>query len=306
MSDVTVPATAPGAQLNRPLEPPRRVRAWIRRSPLAAAGLLVLGFFVLLAVLAPWIMPYNPVAADAAAVVRPPSAAHWFGTDANGMDVLSRVIYGSVYAFEIALPAVALAIAVGVPIGLVSGYVGGWTDEVLMRCFDALRVFPSIILALAVVSAAGASVLNVVLASGFSGRAGVRAPGPVGGARATLRLARGVRGRGRQSRLARVVLGVHLMPNTLQRCMLAQAAIRASWAVRLSTTFAFLRAGDSSRPTPEWGAMIRQEAEYMVTGQWWIGVFPGIALILLCLGLNTLAGDGLATTCWTRDRRGAA
>ena len=296
MSDAAVTLAEPA----RRLVPLRRVRAWTRRSPLAAAGLLLLGCFVLLAVLAPWIMPYDPVAADAAAVVRPPSAVHWFGTDANGMDVLSRVIYGSVYAFAIALPAVTLAIVVGVPVGLVSGYVGGWTDEGLMRCFDALRVFPSIILALAVVSAAGASVLNVVLVLGFL-------DAPV--------FARLVRSEVLALRSGSLVecavatgnpvwriLFVHLMPNTLQGT-LAQAAVRASWAVRLSTTFAFLGLGIQP-PTPEWGSMIRQGAEYMVTGQWWIGVFPGIALILLCLGLN-MAGDGLADLLDPR-RRGAA
>jgi peptide/nickel transport system permease protein len=275
----------------------RRVRAWTRRSPLAAAGLMVLGVFVLVAVSAHWIMPYDPTAADTAAVLRPPSSAHWFGTDANGMDVLSRVIAGVIYAFGIAFPAVALAIGLGVPVGLVTGYAGGWTDEVLMRFFDALRVFPSIILALAVVSAAGASVLNVVLVLGL-----VDAP-------VFARLVRSEVLALRSGSLVECavaagnpvwrILLVHLMPNTLQGA-LAQAAIRASWAVRLSTTFAFLGLGIQP-PTPEWGAMIRQGAEYMVTGQWWIGVFPGIALILLCLGLN-MAGDGLSDLLDTRRR----
>jgi peptide/nickel transport system permease protein len=276
---------------------PNRLRAWTRRSPLAAAGLSLLVGFALLAVFAPWIMPYDPVAAEAAAVVRPPSAMHLFGTDANGMDVFSRVIYGTRYAFAIALPAVAIAISVGVPVGLLTGYAGGWTDEVLMRCFDALRVFPSIILALAVVSAAGASVLNVVLVLGF-----LDAP-------VFARLVRSEVLALRSGSLVECavavgnpvwrVLLVHLMPNTLQGT-LAQAAVRASWAVRLSTTFAFLGLGIQP-PTPEWGAMIRQGAEYMVTGQWWIGVFPGVALILLSLGLN-MAGDGLADLLDPRRR----
>jgi len=277
--------------------PLRRARAYARRSPLAAVGLALLALFALLAVLAPWIAPYDPVAADPGAVLEPPSAIHWFGTDANGMDVLSRVIYGTIYAFAIALPAVALAIAVGVPVGLITGYLGGWTDEVLMRLFDALRVFPSIILALAVVSAAGASVTNVVLVLGLM-------DAPV--------FARLVRSEVLALRAGSLVessvaagnpvwriLFVHLMPNTLQGT-LSQAAVRASWAVRLSTTFAFLGLGIQP-PTPEWGAMIRQGAEYMISGQWWIGLFPGLALILLSLALN-MAGDGLADLLDPRRR----
>jgi peptide/nickel transport system permease protein len=277
--------------------PAARAKGAARRSPMAAAGLLLLGGFALLAILHPWLMPYDPVAAEAGAVLQPPSAAHWFGTDANGMDVFSRVIYGSIYAFGIALPAVAVAMLIGVPVGLLTGYLGGWTDEVLMRGFDAMRVFPSVILALAVVAAAGPSLVNVVIVLGVLDapvfarlvRAEVlalRAGGFVESA-----IAAG-------NPLSRLLF-VHLMPNTLQGT-LAQAAVRAAWAVRIATTLAFLGLGIQP-PTPEWGTMIRQGAEYMVTGQWWIGVFPGVALILLSLGLN-LAGDGIADLLDRRRR----
>jgi peptide/nickel transport system permease protein len=267
----------------------RRLLAVFRRSPLAGSGIALLLAFAALAVLAPWIMPYDPVAADSLNQLAPPSAAHWFGTDANGMDVLSRTIYGTRYAFGIALPAVTLAMLVGVPIGLVTGYSGGWIDEALMRAFDALRVFPSIILALAVVAAAGPSLVNLVLVLGL-----IDAPVFARLVRSevlALRSGSFVECAVAAGNPVWRVLFVHLMPNTLQGA-LSQAAVRASWAVRLSTTFAFLGLGIQP-PTPEWGAMIRQGAEYMVTGQWWIGVMPGLALILLSLGLN-MAGDGLA------------
>ncbi len=277
----------------------RRARAMARRSPLAALGVLLLLGFVLLAVLAPWIMPYDPVAADSAAVLLPPSAAHWFGTDLNGMDMLSRVIAGTSYAFGIALPAVAIAIVVGVPVGLLTGYAGGWIDEVLMRGFDALRVFPALVLALAVVAAAGPSLVNVVLVLGL-----LDAPVFARLVRSevlALRASTFVECAVAAGNPMRRVLFTHLMPNALQGT-LAQAPVRASWAVRLSTTFAFLGLGIQP-PTPEWGAMIRQGAESMVTGQWWVGVFPGLALILLSLGLN-MAGDGLAELLDPR-RKGA-
>ena len=273
-----------------------RLQGLARRSPVGAVGILILLGFLALALLHPWLMPYDPVAADASSTLSPPSAAHPFGTDSNGMDVLSRTIYGSVYAFGIAVPAVALAMLIGVPIGLLTGYAGGWLDEVLMRVFDALRVFPSIILALAVVSATGASLTNVVVVIGLLDsplfarvvRAEVLAlrDGPF----MECAVAAG-------NPLPRLLF-VHLMPNVLQGAI-AQATVRAAWAVRISATLAFLGVGIQP-PTPEWGAMIRQGTEYMVTGQWWIGVFPGLALILMILGMN-MAGDGLADLL---DKRG--
>ena len=279
------------------LRPLARAKGAGRRSPMAAAGLLLLGAFAMLSILHPWLMPYDPVAADASAVLQAPSAAHWFGTDANGMDVFSRVIYGAIYAFGIAFPAVAVAMLIGVPVGLLTGYLGGWADEVLMRGFDAMRVFPSIILALAVVAAAGPSLVNVVIVLGV-----LDAPVFARLVRAEVLALRA--GGFMESAIAAGnplgrLLFVHLMPNTLQGT-LAQAAVRSAWAVRIATTLAFLGLGIQP-PTPEWGTMIRQGAEYMVTGQWWIGVFPGIALILLSLGLN-LAGDGIADLMDRRRR----
>jgi len=269
--------------------PIARARGLSRRSPMAALGVAILLAFVLAALGEGMLTRYDPVASDTLALLQPPSAAHWFGTDSNGMDVFARVIRGIRYAFGIAVPAVAVAMVIGVPVGLVTGYLGGWIDEVLMRGFDAMRVFPSIILALAVVAAAGPSLVNVVLVLGVLDapvfarlvRAEVLALRAGGMVESAVAVGNPV---GR-------LLFVHLMPNSLQGA-LAQSAVRAAWAVRISTTLAFLGLGIQP-PTPEWGVMIRQGAESMVTGQWWVGVFPGIALILLSLGLN-LAGDGLS------------
>ena len=266
----------------------RRTLGIARRSPTLAAGVLILSFFAALAILHQWLMPFDPVRAFPSEVLKPPSARFWFGTDGNGMDVLSRVIYGSIYAFAIAVPTVLLALVVGVPVGLYTGLEGGWADEILMRMSDGLRVFPSIILALAVVAVAGPSLINVILVIGLL-------DAPI--------FARVVRAEVlalRQSNLVEAAIAagnptwrllfVHLAPNAIQGAM-AQTAVRAAWAVRISATLAFLGIGIQP-PTPEWGAMIRQGAEFMVTGQWWVALFPGIALIGMVLGLN-LAGDGL-------------
>lgn len=265
-----------------------RIRGLARRSPTGAIGFAIVGLFALAGILSPWITPFNPTQAFPREILVAPDATYWFGTDGNGMDIFSRVIHGARYAFAIAVPAVLLSMLIGVPVGLWVGYVGGAADEITMRVFDALRVFPSIILALAVVAAAGPSVLNVVLVIGTLDspifarvvRAEVlalRSSTMVEAAKAT------------GNPTWRIVL-VHLLPNAIQGAM-AQSAVRAAWAIRISAALAFLGVGIQV-PTPEWGVMIRQGAEFMVTGQWWVALFPGLALMFLMLGLNML-GDGL-------------
>lgn len=268
-----------------------------RRSPTLAMGAAILLAFALMAVFHRFLMPYDPVAVDAMSVLKPPSAAHWFGTDGNGMDVFSRVIYGAIYAYGIAVPVVIVGIGLGIPIGLFTGWRGGWADEIFMRAMDALRVFPSIILALAVVAAAGPSLLNVVLVLGF-----LDAPVFARVVRAEVLALRGgtfVEAAVAAGNPTARILFVHLMPNAL-RGAIAQSAVRAAWAVRISATLAFLGVG-LQPPTPEWGAMIRQGAEFMVSGEWWVAIFPGIALVLMVLGLNML-GDGVADLMDPRRR----
>lgn len=265
-----------------------RIVGLTRISPTAAAGLLIVLVFAILALFTAWLMPHDPVSSYPARVLQAPSAEHLFGTDGNGMDVFSRVIYGAKFGFGIAIPAVVLAVAIGVPVGLVAGYRGGILDEVLMRFFDGLRVFPSIILALAVVAATGQSLVNVVLVLGL-----LDSPVFARVVRAevlALRSSVFVESAIAAGNPTHRILFVHLLPNAISGAM-AQTAVRAAWAVRISATLAFLGVGIQA-PTPEWGAMIRQGAEFMITGQWWVAVFPGVALILLVFGLN-LFGDGM-------------
>ena len=265
-----------------------RARGLARLSPTATAGVIIILFFGILALFSNLFMPHDPVASYTDRILQPPSADHWFGTDGNGMDVFSRVIYGAKFGFGIAIPAVLISLAIGLPVGLIAGYRGGILDEVLMRIFDGLRVFPSIILALAVVAATGQSLLNVVLVLGFldspvfarlvrsevlSLRSSIFVESAIAAGNPTWR-----------------ILFVHLLPNSIEGAM-AQTAVRAAWAVRISATLAFLGVGIQA-PTPEWGAMIRQGTEFMITGQWWVAIFPGVALIFLVFGLN-LFGDGL-------------
>lgn len=259
-----------------------------RRSPTAAIGLFIILIFGIMAVATNVLVPHDPVGIYTDRILQGPSGTHWFGTDGNGMDVFSRVIFGARFAFGIAIPAVLIALTIGIPLGLWTGYRGGYLDEVLMRVFDALRVFPSIILALAVVAATGQSLLNVVLVIGV-----LDSPVFVRVVRSevlALRSSTYVEAAVSAGNPVWRIMFVHILPNAIQGAM-AQSAVRAAWAVRISATLAFLGVGIQA-PTPEWGAMIRQGAEFMVTGQWWVGIFPGVALIIMVLGLN-MFGDGL-------------
>ena len=265
-----------------------RLRGVSRLSPTATAGVVIILLFGILAIFSGLFMTHDPVSAYPDRILQSPSAEHWFGTDSNGMDVFSRVIYGAKFGFGIAIPAATISVLIGVPVGLIAGYRGGFLDEVLMRIFDGLRVFPSIILALAVVAATGQSLINVVLVLGF-----LDSPVFARLVRAevlTLRSSIFVESAVAAGNPTWRILFLHLLPNSIQGAM-AQTAVRAAWAVRISATLAFLGVGIQA-PTPEWGAMIRQGAEFMVTGQWWVAIFPGIALIFLVFGLN-LFGDGI-------------
>lgn len=265
----------------------RRLVGIARRSPTMAIGAAIILVFALLAIFHGAVMPHDPVRAYPTEVLKPPGARFWFGTDGNGMDVFSRVVFGTLYAFGIAVPSVVIGLVLGVPIGLWTGYKGGLLDETTMRVFDALRVFPIMILALAIVAATGQSLVNVIFVIGL-----IDAPIFVRVVRAevlALRSSNFVEAARALGNPTWRILFVHLLPNAL-RGAIAQTSVRAAWAVRISATLAFLGVG-IQQPTPEWGAMIRQGAEFIVTGQWWVAIFPGCALILLVLGFN-MFGDG--------------
>ncbi|MBS7700439.1 MULTISPECIES: ABC transporter permease [unclassified Chelatococcus] len=273
-----------------------RLRRFARRTPHAAIGVGLVLLFLILAIFAPWIATHDPLQANPYEVLKPPSAEFLLGTDNAGMDVFSRIIYGSRLAFGIAVPAVLIAITIGVPLGLVAGYRGGLLDEAILRTTDALRIFPSIILAMAIVAATGNSLGKIVFVIGL-----VDAPIFVRVVRAevlALRSSGLVEAAVAAGNPLRRILFVHILPNAIKGA-LAQSAVRLAWAIRVSATLAFVGVGVQP-PTPEWGAMIRQGAEQMVTGEWWVALFPGIALVMLVLGFN-MCGD--AVQDWLDPRR---
>jgi peptide/nickel transport system permease protein len=268
----------------------RRTRRFAASNKAIVIGLTLVAILAVAAVLAPWLATSDPTLARSDAVLRPPGQGFLFGTDSNGMDLYSRVIYGARYAFLIGVPAVLVMVGVGVPLGLVAGYLGGWADEIVTRSVDVFRAFPTLVFALAVVAAIGHSLPVIVLVIGF-----LDAPLFARLVRSEVLSVR--RGTLVESALVagnphwRVMLR-HLLPISVESAG-ALAALRLAWAIRITATLSFVGVGIQP-PTPEWGAMIRLGSEHIVTGKWWVVVFPAGALVLLVLGFN-LVGRGLST-----------
>ena len=256
-----------------------------RRS--ALFGAVVVFAFVVTAVFAPLISPYDPLATDFLAVRKAATFAHLFGTDEIGRDVLARVIWGARASLLAGLVSVSLALAVGVPFGLVSGYVGGFLDGLLMRLIDAMLAIPFLILAIALAAFLGPSLSNAMIAIGISQT-------PI-----FARLTRGqvlsvkhedyieaARALGNPHR--RIVLR-HILPNIVPP-ILVQATLASAAAIIAEATLSFLGLGQQP-PDPSWGSMLNVASHFLSQAPW-MAVWPGLAIFLLVLSLN-LFGDGL-------------
>jgi peptide/nickel transport system permease protein len=267
-----------------------------RADPTTLAGLGITLGLLAVAVLAPWIAPDNPYATDATRALRPPSAAHPFGTGVFGEDILARVMWGARLDLVIAAGAVGIALVLGGALGAVAGFLGGWPDEGVMRAMDVLQAFPNFILALGIAAALGPSVPNLILAIALTNV-------PI--------YARLMRSQVLTQRLAPYalaavgvgnpvarVLFVHLLPNTWSP-ILVQATLQSGWAILQAAGLSFIGLGVPV-PTPEWGVMIGMGVQQATAGQWWVAFFPGLAIMVAVIGLNLL-GDGLQD--WLDPRR---
>ncbi len=253
-------------------------------------GLIIFGFMVCIAIFAPFIARHDPLAIDLGGQLLPPSSEHWFGTAKLGFDIFARVLYAARYDLVIAVSAVVLSIAIGHPIGLIVGYVGGWVDSVTMRCLDVIQAFPAFVLAIAVLSALGEGVFNVILVVGIVG-----VPTFVRLVRAEVRSLREhayvEAGRAVGNSRAKILLR-YLTPGTIGT-ITTQAAISCGWAIMLTAALGFIGLG-VPLPEPEWGAMIYEGvSEMVVGGRWWISVFPGMAIAITVFGLS-LIGESVA------------
>jgi peptide/nickel transport system permease protein len=255
--------------------------------PAAAVGLVVIVAFVVIALCAPWIAPYDPIATSFATVRKAPSAAHWFGTDEIGRDVLSRVVFGARASLLAGVVSVLISLSIGVPAGLIAGYAGGTTDMLISRITDALLACPFLILAIALAAFLGPSLSNAMIAIGISAT-------PV-----FIRLTRGttLAIKAEDFILAARAIGNapwrvairHVLPNIVPP-LLVQATLAIAAAVIAEASLSFLGLGQQP-PQPSWGSMLNTAKNYVDNAPW-MAIWPGLSIFLLVLSFN-LVGDGL-------------
>jgi peptide/nickel transport system permease protein len=280
-----------------PLPPRRRNRAWekFRRNPSALLGGTIVTFFVVVAVLAPLLPVPGPAETDWAAVRKAPSAAHPFGTDEIGRDVLSRMIWGAQASLLAGVVSVGIAVLLGVPLGMLSGYLRGWTDAVISRFTEALLAAPFLILAIALAAFLGPSLQNAMIAIGLSAmpifirlsRAqtlSVMTEDYVESARAV-----GIGHLG--------LIGRYILPNILPP-IIVQSTLTIATAIIAEASLSFLGLGQQP-PAPSWGAMLNIAKNFLEQAPW-MALYPGIAIFLVVLGFNLL-GDGLRDALDPRD-----
>ncbi|HEX2648867.1 MAG TPA: ABC transporter permease [Burkholderiales bacterium] len=271
------------------------LRILLRRKG-ALFGLLVIGLFVLVALLAPWIAPHDPLATSWSAVRKAPSAAYLLGTDEIGRDVLSRIIWGARASLLAGVVSVSLSLLLGLPIGLLAGYLGGWVDALISRMVDAMLACPFLILAIALAAFLGPSLTNAMIAIGISAT-------PI-----FVRLTRGqvlavkvedyveaARAVG-NSRL-RIALR-HVLPNIVAP-LIVQATLAIAAAVIAEASLSFLGLGQQP-PAPSWGSMLNTAKNYVDQAPW-MAIWPGVSIFLLVLSFN-LVGDGLRDALDPRHR----
>ena len=284
--------TTPSQQILVNRRTPRRFENLRRllRNKSAVVGLTVLLALVLVAIFAPYIVPYDPLKIEPGQALLSPSPDHLFGTDQFGRDVFSRVVAGTYISLAVGLISVGIAVIFGVTIGLVSGYYGGKVDNFLMRLIDVMLAFPGILLALAIVSMLGPSLANLMVAVGVSSIPTYArlTRGSVLSAREELYVdaARSIGVRNR------TILGRHLLPNVVAP-IIVTATLGVGAAILWAAALSFLGLG-SQPPTPEWGRMLSEGRQYL-RDQWWISTFPGLAIMITVLASNLL-GDGLRDT----------
>jgi peptide/nickel transport system permease protein len=296
MTDATfnvIPLAAAHDELESPAR--RALRRLLKRKG-AVVGLIVLSIFLLLAIFAPLIVPFDPIATSWSLVRKPPSAQHWFGTDELGRDVLARVIYGTRASLLAGVISVSIALSVGVPLGLLSGYRGGFIDALISRITDAMLACPFLILAIALAAFLGPSLGNAMIAIGVTAT-------PI-----FIRLTRGQvmsvkvedyveAARAMGNPRWRIAL-FHILPNIMP-ALLVQATLSVAAAIIAEAALSFLGLGQQP-PSPSWGSMLNA-AQRFLTNAPWMAIWPGLAIFLVVLSLN-LVGDGLRDALDPRER----
>jgi peptide/nickel transport system permease protein len=269
----------------------------LSENPVTAIALIMLMVLLFAAIFGPGLAPYDPIQTDTSRALRPPDFQHWFGTDNLGRDVFSRVLVATRLDLLISIAAVFISFVIGSTLGTLSGYFGGWTDRIVGRVMDTIMAFPLFVLAMGIVAALGNSIENVVYATAV-----INLPFYTRVARAEAAIRRDA-GFVEAARLSgntegRVVL-VHVFPNILPP-MMVQISLNMGWAILNAASLSFIGLGVRP-PTPEWGIMVAEGASFIISGQWWLALLPGMALMFAVLCFNLL-GDGLRDLVDPRQR----
>lgn len=271
-----------------------------KRNKLAVAGGVIVVVLFVIAVLAPFISPFNPNDIDRKHILEPPGARHPLGTDDLGRDVLSRMVYGSRISLSVGFIAVGIATIIGMLLGAVSGYYGGWTDRAIMRFIDIMLSIPTFFLVLAVIAFVGPSIWNIMIVIGFTSWMGV----------ARLIRAEFLSLKEREFVLAAKALGAsdmriilrHIMVNSMAPVFVS-AILGVASAILVESALSFLGIGVQP-PTPSWGNMLTSGKDNIEIA-WWLSLFPGVAILITVLSYN-LFGEGLRDALdprlWTSER----
>src|SRR5712691_1409550 len=259
----------------------------VRGNRAAVAGAIVVVTFVVAALLAPVLAPFDPLKGRLGNRLVAPNAVHWLGTDELGRDILSRVLYGARLTVQIQVAAVGLALVAGAALGLLAGYVGRWVDQLIMRFMDILMAFPGIFLALGIIAALGTGLGNVIIAAGI-----FLVPQFARVVRASVLTLKDMEfvqaARALGQRDAAIVFR-YLLPNSLGP-IIVQTSLRMATVLLTASGLSFLGLGVQP-PSPEWGAMLSNARSYMITAPH-VAMIPGLAIAVVVLGFNLL-GDGL-------------
>ncbi len=264
------------------------IRYVLGENPVTLGAAILFAAYLSMAVFGPAISPYDPLASDTMRALQAPGWHHWFGTDQLGRDILSRVIVAARVDIGIALASVALVFAAGGLAGLAAGFFGGWVDAVVGRIADTIMAFPLFILAMGIVAALGNTIPNIVLATAI-----INFPLYARVARAET-LTRREAGFVDAARLSGhrdgALLLTQVLPNIMP-IMVVQMSLTMGYAILNAAGLSFIGLGVRP-PTAEWGIMVAEGASLIVSGEWWIALFPGATLMLAVFCFNLL-GDGL-------------
>jgi ABC-type dipeptide/oligopeptide/nickel transport system permease subunit len=263
--------------------------AWKRlaKNKLALLGLGIVIFFVIVAILAPYITPYPWNEVDLSRALQPPSWKHLLGTDEFGRDIFSRIIYGTRVSLQFAFFAQLISISIGTILGLISGFYGGWVDDLIMRIVEVLFAFPFLLFVIAVVSTLGPGIQNLYLAVALIGWAGVSRI--IRGQVLSLRERDFVAGAIAIGASTWRILFRHILPNALSP-LIIEATLGMGGMIMLEAGLSFLGLGVQA-PTPSWGSMVQAGLAYL-RSCWWYPIAPGVVIMIVVFGFNLL-GDGL-------------